>query len=281
MSELRWPPETFSDRGSVHEDLWGEQVPVVGMIHLLPLPGSPGWGRSMDEVLARASKEATRLTEGALDGILVENFGDTPFFPDRVPPETVAAMAVVVREVVRSSPLPVDVNVLRNDAQAAVAVAAGAGARFVRINVHTGSMFTDQGLVQGQAHRTLRQRKGLGISLPILADIMVKHATPPPGLTLESAARDTWFRGMATGLVLTGSETGKSVDLEIFRQVRESLPAEAKMWIGSGATPETASDLIHAADGIIVGSALRTVGTAGAGIDASRLRAFMESLKRA
>ena len=83
-----------SDRGSVHKDLWGKRVPVVGMIHLLPLPGSPGWGGSMDEVLARASKEATLLAEGGVDGVMVENFGDIPFFPDRVPPETVAAMAM-------------------------------------------------------------------------------------------------------------------------------------------------------------------------------------------
>ena len=81
-------------RASVHRELWGEGVPVVGMLHLLPLPGSPRWGGSMDEVITRASKEATILAEEGVDGVLVENFGDAPFYPDGVPPETVAAMAV-------------------------------------------------------------------------------------------------------------------------------------------------------------------------------------------
>jgi membrane complex biogenesis BtpA family protein len=234
----------------------------------------------MEEVLVRASEEATLLASEGLDGVLVENFGDAPFFPDEVPPETVAAMAVVVREVVRCTPVPVGVNVLRNDALASVAVAAAAGARFFRVNVHTGSMFSDQGLLQGQAHRTLRQRRNLGVSLALLADVMVKHATPPPGLTLEATARDTWFRGLADGLVLTGPETGKPVDLETIRRVRGALPADAKVWVGSGATPDIAGTLIRAADGIIVGSALQAGGSAGAGIDASMVRAFMRALDR-
>ena len=117
-------------------------------------------------------------------------------------------MAVAVREIADSTSLPVGVNVLRNDAEAALAVAAAAGGRFIRVNVHVGSMFTDQGLLTGEAYKTLRKREALGLPVLILADVMVKHATPPPGLTLESAARDCWFRGLADALIVTGSETG-------------------------------------------------------------------------
>jgi len=234
----------------------------------------------MDEVLARASDQARLLAEGGLDGILVENYGDAPFFPGRTPPETVASLAIVVREVVRSTHLPVGVNLLRNDAEGALAVAVGAGARFIRVNVHVGAMFTDQGLLQGHAHQTLRKRESLGSALPILADVMVKHATPPPGLTLEGAARDTWFRGMADGLILTGKETGSPVDLETIRRVREALPEESRIWAGSGADPGNAADLIRAFDGIIVGSALQKGGKAGAGIDPIRVQAFLKALGR-
>jgi membrane complex biogenesis BtpA family protein len=269
-----------SDLKSEYHDLWGERAPVVGMVHLLPLPGSPGWRGSMDQVRDRACRDATALAEGRLDGILVENYGDMPFFPSRVPPETVAAMAVLVREVVRSVGLPVGVNVLRNDAEAALSVGVAAGARFMRVNVHTGSMFTDQGLLEGRAHRTLRRRHALGASIPILADVMVKHAAPPPGLTLESAARDTLLRGLADGLILTGTETGRPVDLEALRRIRAILPPDAKVWVGSGVTPETAASTIKVADGIIVGSALQAGGSAGGGIDAGRVRRFMEALDR-
>lgn len=279
-SEAPQGPQDPTGSPSTRLDPWSGQKPVVAMVHLPPLPGSPGFSGSMDEVLASAMREATLIAENGFHGILVENFGDAPFFPERVPSETVAALAVATREIVASTTLPVGVNVLRNDADAALSVAAATGARFIRINVHTGSMFTDQGLLEGQAHRTLRKRSALGLSVAILADIMVKHATPPPGLTLESAARDSWLRGMADGLVVTGSETGGAVDTGVIGKARESLPSDARVWVGSGAAPESASDLYAVSDGVIVGSALQRGGKAGGGIDPARARAFMEALVR-
>jgi membrane complex biogenesis BtpA family protein len=280
MGEREGFGEITHERESVHRELWGERVPVVGMVHLPPLPGSPAWRGSMDEVVERALREATILAGAGMDGILVENYGDAPFFPEHVPALTVAAMSVVVREVVRQTGLPVGVSVLRNDAEAALAVAAGSGGSFIRVNVHTGSMFTDQGLLHGQAHRTLRQRESLGMSLAILADVLVKHATPPPELTLEAAARDTFYRGLADGLILSGTETGKPVDPDAIRQVREVLPPEAKLWVGSGATAQTAQGLARVADGIIVGSTLHQGGEAGRGIEKPRVHAFMKALGR-
>ncbi len=267
-------------RARRHESLWGEMTPVVGMVHLPPLPGSPAWGGSMDELIATAAEDARHFVEGGLDGILVENFGDAPFFPGTVPPETLAAMAVVVKEIVGTAPVPVGVNVLRNDASGAIAVATASGAGFVRVNVHTGSMFTDQGLIQGEAHRTLRMRSSLGTQVAILADVLVKHAIPPAGATLEAAARDTWLRGLADGVILTGAETGSAIDLQELERIKHSLPVEGKVWIGSGATPQTAAELLAAADGLIVGSTLKCRGQAGNRVDASRVQAFMAGARR-
>jgi len=232
----------------------------------------------MESVVTRALREAAILQEEGLDGILVENFKDAPFFPDAVPPETVAAVSVVVEAVVRSSNVPVGVNVLRNDARSAMAVAAATNASFIRVNVHTGVMFTDQGMIQGKAHDTLRQRAALGIDVAILADVLVKHATPPHGLTLEAAARDAWFRGLADGIILTGRETGSPVRVEEIRRLREALPPEGRIWVGSGATRDTVGTLREAADGIIAGSALQRGGRAGGGGERRRVRAFMSRL---
>lgn len=258
--------------------IWMKGCPVVGMVHLLPLPGSPGFRGSMEEILDRAVTDARHLDHGGLDGVLVENYGDTPFFPDRAPSVSIAAMATAVREVVRATTIPVGVNVLRNDAGGALAVAVAAGGRFIRVNVHTGSMYTDQGLIQGQAHQTLRERQALGVNVAILADVMVKHATPPPGLTLESAARDSWLRGKADGLILTGTETGLALDSQTLRPLRDALPSHAKLWVGSGATPESARELSEMSDGMIVGSSLQEGGVAGGGVDPGRVGTFMAAL---
>jgi len=262
------------------EDFWRVSCPVVGMIHLLALPGSPRYERSMDQILDKALEEAGVLVEEGLDGILVENYGDIPFMGNRVPPETVAGMAVSVREVARNHSIPVGVNVLRNDAEAALAVAVAAGADFIRVNVHTGTMFTDQGMLEGRAASTLRKRESLGHPVQILADVMVKHATPPDGATLEAVAKDTWLRGMADGLILTGDATGQPVCADAIGRLRQVLPDLARIWVGSGVTSETAGRLAQVADGIIVGSALQLNGTAGTKVERSRVRAFMDALNR-
>jgi membrane complex biogenesis BtpA family protein len=253
---------------------------VVGVIHLLPLPGSPGWGGEMAGVVDQATQEAELLVQGGMDGVLVENFQDAPFFPGRVPSETVAGLTVAVWAVMERVGVPVGVNVLRNDADSALAVAAATGAAFIRVNVHTGSMFTDQGLLQGTAHQTLRKRASLGLNTAILADVLVKHATPPPGTDLETAAKDCWFRGGADGLILTGTATGTPVDPEELQAVQEALPGDGRVWVGSGVTPETAAMYLKVADGLIVGSALQTGGVAGGGVETDRVKAFMEALGR-
>lgn len=254
--------------------------PIVGMVHLLPLPGAPRWGGSMDAVLERALADAQALVAGGVDGLLVENFLDAPFHPEAVPAETTAAMAVVVRAVVRAAPagLGVGVNVLRNDAAAALGVAAATGARFIRVNVHTGVMLADQGWLHGRAHETLRLRARLGAPVAILADVLVKHAAPPAPLDPAQVARDTWERGLADGLIVSGTGTGAPTDRARIRAIKEAVPA-APVWIGSGLTPENAADLLLAADGAIVGSSLAREGRAGGGIERARVDRLMEAVR--
>src|SRR6185436_7645394 len=169
-------------------------------VHLPPLPGAPGPRISMEAIVEQAADEAGLLIGAGFDAVMVENYGDLPFYPDTVPPETVAAMAIVVGYVVRAIQRPVGVNVLRNDARAALAVAATAGAAFIRINVHSGVVATDQGVLTGQAARTVRQ--------PDLAH----------------AAADTAYRGMADGLIVSGQATGQPTSIEDVRVVKRAVP---------------------------------------------------------
>jgi uncharacterized protein len=130
---------------------------LIGMVHLAPLPGSPRWAGSMEQVIGSALADARALVEGGMDALLVENYGDVPFSAGRVEPWTVAAMAVTVAALRAAWPtLPLGVNVLKNDARAALAVAAAAGAQFMRVNVHAGAVVAEQGLVQTEAYHTLR-----------------------------------------------------------------------------------------------------------------------------
>jgi uncharacterized protein len=172
----------------------------------------------------------------------------------------------------------VGVNLLRNDATGALAVAHAAAARFVRVNVHTGAMLADQGLLTGRAHETLRLRERLRAEVAILADVWVKHAVPPPGLELEQAADETCRRGLADALIVSGSGTGKPTDLTHVTRVKQAVP-EAPVLIGSGVTPASVGEALGVADGAIVGSTLARNGRAGAGVDPERAAALVAAAK--
>jgi membrane complex biogenesis BtpA family protein len=259
-------------------NIWPDKKPLIGMVHLLPLPGAPRWRGPIDAALDQAERDARALQEARFDGVLVENFLDVPFFADSVPAETVAAMTAAVLRVMGTVSLPVGVNVLRNDAAAAMAIAAVTGAAFIRVNVHTGSMYTDQGLIEGKAHDTLRRRSDLRVDVRVLADVHVKHASSPARSGLADAAADTWHRGLADALIVSGPATGRAASAADLRLVRNAVSG-APVLIGSGLTQESASELLAMADGAIVGSAIMNDGRPGAGIDPDRAAALIEAVR--
>jgi membrane complex biogenesis BtpA family protein len=233
----------------------------------------------MDPILTAVESDVRALHAAGVDGILVENFGDVPFRPGAVGPGAVAALTRAVLLARDLTDRPVGLNVLRNDASAALGIAGATGAAFVRVNVHVGTMYTDQGPLVGQAHETLRLRAWWGLSCGIWADVHVKHATPVPQETLESAARDTWERGRADALVVSGSGTGRRTDPERIRRVREAVP-EAPVWVGSGVDPESLASLPEGVAGGIVGSWMQREGRAGGRVDPDRARRMAEAVGR-
>ncbi|WP_440769240.1 BtpA/SgcQ family protein [Natronorubrum sp. DTA28] len=240
--------------------------PVVGMVHLPALPGAPASDGDRAAISDRALEDARRLEAGGVDGLIVENFGDAPFYPDDVPKHVVAEMTALVTELTTAVDVPVGVNVLRNDADAALSIAAAANAEFVRINVHVGAAATDQGVLEGQAHEILRLRSRINADVAILADVHVKHATPVGETALEQATLETAERGRADGVVVSGTGTGSKTALEDVERVSSVLretgtDGATPIFVGSGVTSETIGETLEAgADGVIVGTATKEGG---------------------
>jgi hypothetical protein len=223
-------------------------------------------------------EEARLLLDAGFDGLILENYGDAPFFPDRVPPVTVACMTRVAATVRELGRFPLGINVLRNDAAAALSVAVACGADFIRVNVHTGVAATDQGWIQGRAHETLRLRRALATRVQIWADLLCKHAYALHPLDLVGAGRDAVERGGADAVLLTGDRTGEAPspeDLSELLDLRLGVP----VLVASGVTPENL-DLYRGASGFIVGSWIRRGGRAGAPLEARRVRQMAEAWKR-
>lgn len=253
--------------------------PLIGMVHLAPLPGTPRWGGNIDDVIKRAMDDARILAEEGIDGIIVENFGDTPYAASGAHPATVAGMTIgvlavhgVVREVDTESRIRVGINVLRADVISALSIAAATGASFVRTNVLTGALVTDQGIIEGTAHEALRERRLLGVGTPIFADVMSKHAYPVgAGVVMELEARATAYRGLADALIVTGDETGAATSAEDLRRARTAVP-DRPILIGSGLDAGNIGHLLPLCDGAILGTALKVDGVTEGPVDRDRVR---------
>ena len=250
---------------------------LVGMVHLLPLPGSPGFGGSMQHVLEAAIADASELTRAGFPALMIENFGDIPFYADSVPAETIASITVAVDAVLKETNLTVGVNVLRNDVLAALGVAAATRASFVRVNVLTGVMYTDQGPIVGKAAEVLRKRNNLAPGVEIWADVMVKHATAPFGVDIRQSAGDTVERGLADAVIISGSGTGAEPDIHEATIVRSSVPKETRVVVGSGASVDNLSKLMEVADTVIVGSAVKVDADANKRVDPIRAAHFVKA----
>ncbi len=262
------------------KEFW-ESRPLIGMVHLRPLPGSPtDAGEGMGSVLTRAIEDAIALEQGGASAIMVENFFDAPFERDNLPAHTIAALTLAVSAVRSAVKLPIGVNALRNDAKAAIGIAHVCDASFVRINVYVGAAVTDQGLIQGASREAILLRKQLGANVAIMADVFVKHAAQLGGGVIEDAAKDAVERGMADALIVSGAATGASTDIEDVRRVREAVP-NAPVLIGSGMTAESAQGLLKWATGAIVGTSLKIGGVAANPVDVDRVRALREAMDRA
>ncbi|WP_411964487.1 BtpA/SgcQ family protein [Haloferax sp. YSMS24] len=241
-------------------DIFSTDTPIIGMVHLPPLPGAPGFDGDRDEVRRRLRQDAEALESGGVDGIMLENFGDAPFYPDRVPRHVVADVAALAAALREQVSVPFGVNILRNDVQSALGIAAATGGSFVRVNVHTGARLTDQGIIEGMAHETVRLREQLGADVSILADIDVKHSAPLAERAYDDEVAELVERGGADGIIVSGTGTGEAVDTTALEQVvaaRDARGLDVPVLIGSGVTPETAPDLLSVADGAIVGTALK------------------------
>jgi membrane complex biogenesis BtpA family protein len=246
---------------------------LIGVVHLRPLPGAPRWAGDLEKVIRLAVNDARAYESGGADALVVENFGDVPFTKGRVGPATIAAMAAAGRAVRAAVKLSLGFNVLRNDARAALGLCAACGGAFIRVNVHTGAMLTDQGLIEGNAFDTLRYKKAICPEAQVFADVHVKHAVPLGDWKIDDSARDTMERGLADALIVSGAGTGLAADVADVERVRLACP-DARILLGSGVTIANARDFLALADGFIVGTSLKVGGKLDNPVDSKRVAAL-------
>ena len=259
-------------------DVFDVAKPIIGMVHLWPMPGSPGYdGYGMETVIERALADAEALVEGGVDGIIVENMWDLPYYVGTdTPLETMTCQSVAARKVVEAVDVPVGINVVHNGGEVELAIAVACGADFVRICVLTGARLWDTGELDGGcAADLLRKRKALDAEgLKLFADVDKKHSIPFPGLDLETHIEWTEFY-LADALIASGQMTGAPPELDYIRQAKEL--ASRPLLLGSGTSADNVAEFLRIADGAIVGSWIKRDGIAENPVDPERVRRYLDA----
>jgi membrane complex biogenesis BtpA family protein len=272
-----------ADRGSALRRIFGRPKAAIGVVHCPPFPGAPRHrGASTAEIVAAALADARAYAEGGIHGLIVENHGDIPFLrPADIGPETAAMMAVVTDAVRRETGLPLGINVLANAAIPALAVAKAGGAAFVRVNQWANAYVANEGFVEGDAGLALRYRARIDAGdVAIFADSHVKHGAHAvtADRTIEELTRDLEFFD-ADAVIATGQRTGDTATPAEIRTVKAAtiLP----VLVGSGVRPDNVGEIMRAADGVIIGSSLKTGGVWWAPVERERVATFMARFEEA
>ena len=251
---------------------------VYGVVHLKSLPGSPSNRLSIDEIIDSAQEDVNSLVYGGVDGIIIENFGDIPFVKDDISKRTLASFTTVVENLSIERDIKVGINVLRNDGISALAIAEATKSQFVRINVLNNTMFTDQGVIEGDAHGINQFKSSLNSYVEIYADVFVKHAVPPPGSKIENHAEELIHRAGADVVIVTGDGTGHEINIEDLQKVRNIVPV-GKLAIGSGVTSTNVDAYQDLADILIVGTSFKFDNDVAKRVDINRVEELVRKIK--
>ncbi len=262
-------------------DLVDVSKPIIGTVHVAPLPGAPAYdGSSLRDIAEKALVDARAYVEGGVDVLLIENAGDVPYRrPELVGPETVAGLTAVGVHIREALPdVPMGVIVVAHAVLQSIAIAKAVGGTFIRANQWVNAYIANEGYIEGSAAEALRFRAQIGATdVRILADVHVKHGSHAivGDLPISQMTHDAETFG-ADVLIATGQHTGDPTRIEEVEAIKER--AARPVLVGSGLDAENADQLLKVADGAIVGSAMKRDGVWWEPVDPARVEAIMRAV---
>jgi hypothetical protein len=238
------------------KNIFKTKNPIIGMVHFPPLLGYKDFP-GIKKCLQKSISDARILERGGVDGIMFENNYDIPH-QEFVGAETVAIMTFLIQKISKEISLPFGINVLWNDYKAALSIAKVTGASFIRVPVFVDSVKTQYGKILAQPEKILSFREKIKASkIALFTDIHVKHAKLLEPKTISKSAKEAVKKG-SDALIITGKWTGDAPNISDLQKVRKEVGKDFPILIGSGATRDNVATLLKYADGVIVGTALKT-----------------------
>lgn len=261
--------------------LFSRPKPVIGVIHVGALPGTPRSSQTVSELITSARNEAKLYSESGVDGVIIENMHDVPYLRGEVGPEIVAGMTAIAAEVKRECVLPAGVQLLAGANIEAMAVAHAADLDFIRAEGYAYAHVADEGLIQASAAKLLRYRKMIAATrVQVWADVKKKHAAHAitADVSLGETAETIEFMG-ADCVIVTGSATGKPPNVADVQEAKSHC--HLPVFLGSGITENNVAEFYDSADGFIIGTAFKLDGLWFNTVDPARVTSFVQKIQRA
>ena len=250
--------------------------PIIGMVHLMPLPGSPGYSGSMAAIEEAAMQDLRALEAGGADSFIIENFGDVPYATSNAP-VTMAAMTSVAALVAKEAKLPFGINVQFNCVDQEWALAYATGASFIRVEAFVENRVGVHGVTYAAAPELRRLQAAYPAKTMIFADVNTKHTFPLVDQPLDFSVHEAIESG-ADALIVTGLLTGQSPTVEDVREFKK-LARSMPVLLGSGVNTANAREFFEVADGAIIGSSIKINGNVNDRVDVERLKKLVEAVR--
>ncbi len=263
-----------------NEKLFGVSKPVIGMIHVDALPGTPKYKGDVENIIGKAVKDAMVYKNSGIDAIAIENMHDIPYLKRNVGPEIVSLMSIIGREVKNESQLACGIQILAGANKEALAAAHSAGMDFIRCEGFVFAHVADEGIMESDAGELLRYRKQIGAeNILIFTDIKKEHSSHSitSDVNIVETAKAVEFF-LSDGVILTGTSSGKETDIDELKKVRDAI--DIPVLIGSGLTADNIEKYFPAADAFIIGSYFKQGGYWQNKVDADRVKALMDKINK-
>jgi len=260
------------------KDVFGVTKPIIGMVHMPAMPGDPYYDTAsgMSRVIESTRQDLMNLQEGGVDAVMFSNEFSLPYLT-KVKPQTTAAMARVIGELMDRIKGPFGVNVLW-DPMASIDLAAATGARFIR-EIISGVYASDFGLWNTNPGETARHMMEVGRpDLRLLYNIVPEAAKYLAERDIVEIAKTTVFNHRPDALCVSGLTAGAETDAQVLLRVKKAVP-DTVVFSNTGCRLENIEQQLAYADGAVVGTTFKVGGKFENPVDRQRVKAFMDKVK--
>lgn len=262
------------------QELFIGNKPIIGMIHIDALPGTPKSSKSVKEIIAKALSEAKLYESNGINTVIIENMHDVPYLNRNVGPEITSAMSVIGYEIKNKCNVKCGIQILAGANKEAVAVAHTAGLDFIRAEGFVFGHLADEGYIDSDAGELLRYRSQIGAEkILVFTDIKKKHSSHSVTSDvdiLDTAKAAQYF--LSDGLIITGKSTGEEIDINDLKLLKDKV--KIPLILGSGISDQNIERYYNLADGFIIGSYFKEDGYWENEISEKRIAALLNVIEK-